>query len=96
MIVQNLKNILPEKCYLRCEEILNHFRLHVMDYDVRNTEDSINVQSESDITRTKIRGYLLALSDADIITEYTMMQAMEQYSTAITTIYELWLDEITF
>ena len=96
MHTPSLKNLLPEKCYLRCEEILNHYRLLLKDYNINDEEDFNRGHKESGITRAKIRSYLLALSDADVITNYNMMQAMEQYSTAITSIYELWLEEAQF
>lgn len=95
MKTPSLKNLLPEKCYLRCEEILNHYRLLLKDCDVNDKKDFDIAHRESGITRAKIRGYLLALSDADIITEYNAMCVMEQYSTQITTMYEFWLDEVT-
>ena len=89
-------NLLQEKYNLRCEEILNHYRLYLKDCDINNDEDFERAPKEAGITRARINSYLLALSDADIITEYTMTQAMEICSTAITTMYDLWLDETTF
>ena len=96
MNTPSIKNLLPEKNYLRCEEILNHYRLLLKDCDINDKEDFDIAHRESGIARAKIRSYLLALSDADIITEYNEMQVMEQYSTAITCMYEFWLDEVTF
>ena len=93
---QGLKFLLPDKHYLRCEEIINHYRLLLRDYDVNDKEDFEIANRESGITRAKIRSYLQALTDADIITEYNAMCVVEQYSTQITMMYEFWLDEVTF
>ncbi|MBE6535615.1 MAG: hypothetical protein E7677_03225 [Ruminococcaceae bacterium] len=96
MKTPSLKNLLPEKYYSRCEEIINHYRLLLKDCSVNDKEDFDIAHRESGITRAKIRSYLQALKDADIINEYNEMQVMEQYSTQITMMYEFWLDEVIF